>query len=395
LPDNSKKLLVVILTQQLTKHTYKQFNCNLRYKNWKILFLNVLPIVNKKLFNESLNVHSLKKRKNFVYLKNLNHLLKEINKIQKPFGYINLVRNLKISLFDILLKKKGGKKIYLESDQFIPAKVNFFSGFKFYFKVNKIFLIRKIFELLYAYVIKTIFKILSPSNDLFFIGDFAKYKILKKKLGNKKVFNIDNHDFEKYNLSKKRLRKKYIVYIDQDFGEDFDHKLNKLFPKKDFDKADYWHKLELFFRNIEKNYPQYKVKVAAHHRRNKINFSLKRKFIFNRTLDLIRDAKLVVGSSSSAFAYAILAKKPILLLSHDSFKYYSYRVLVDLNFLKKKLGLKIFNLNNVYNSKLLNKIDLFKYDDKKYKLYTDNIIANPQMILKGNMWKKILVVLNK
>tara|TARA_Y200000002_G_scaffold380880_1_gene393437 strand:+ start:854 stop:2038 length:1185 start_codon:yes stop_codon:yes gene_type:complete len=394
LSDISRKVLVVILTQQLTKHTFKQFNCDLRHKNWKILFLNVLPIVNKKLFNESLNIHSLKKRKNFIYLKNFNHLFKEINKIQKPFGYINLVDNLKISFIDNLLKKKGGKKIYLESDQFIPVETNFFSGFKFYFKINKIFLIRKLFVLFYSYLRKIIFKFLSPSCDLFFIGNFAKYKIFKKKLGSKRVFNIDNYDFEKYNLSKKRLKKKYIVYIDQDFGEDFDYKLNNFFPKK-INLADFWNKTELFFRNIEKNYPQYKVKIAAHHRRKKFNFPLKRKFIFNKTLDLIRDAKLVVGSSSSAFAYAILAKKPILLLSHESFKYYSYRKVIDIKFLKEKLGLKIFNLSSVYNSKLLNKNDLFKYDNKKYKDYTDNIIANPQMILKGNMWKKILVVLNK
>ena len=182
MPNYTRKVLVVILTQHLTKHTFKQFNCDLRYKNWKILFLNVLPLINKKLFHESLNVHSLVKRKNFIYLKNLNDLLKEINKIKKPFGYINLAHDLKISLIDILLKKKGGKKIYLESDQFIPLKIKWFSGFKFYFKLNKMFLIRKIFELFISYIKKIILYITSPSTDLFFVGSYFKYKMLKQKL---------------------------------------------------------------------------------------------------------------------------------------------------------------------------------------------------------------------
>ena len=328
------KTLVVVLAQQLTDHTYKQFNCDLRYKNWKILFWNILPLFNYKLFKESLNIHSFKRKKNFIYIKSFFQLIKELKKIKKPFGYLNLLNSLTTSIIDILLKKKGGKKIYLYTDEFIPVKPNLFSGFKFYFNKDKYLSIKKFFLLFFVYLKKIFTNILTPKPQLFFIGNYLVYKNLLKKVNKKKIYRVNNHDYEKYLLNKKKKKQKYIVFIDQDYGEDFDYKLNKSFKEK-INLKDYWNKLELLFKQIEFKYPNYKIKIAAHHRRNKFSFPLKRKFIFNKTLDLIKEAKLVIGSSSTAFSFAILAKKPILLISHESFFEYSYRRVIDLDFLKK------------------------------------------------------------
>ena len=43
------KILLVMLNQPLTRHTYKRFGLNTSYKNWKIIYWNILPIINRKL----------------------------------------------------------------------------------------------------------------------------------------------------------------------------------------------------------------------------------------------------------------------------------------------------------------------------------------------------------
>ena len=46
---NSTKILLLVINQPLTAHTYKRLGVNTIYKDWKIIYWNVLPFLNKKL----------------------------------------------------------------------------------------------------------------------------------------------------------------------------------------------------------------------------------------------------------------------------------------------------------------------------------------------------------
>ena len=61
------------------------------------------------------------------------------------------------------------------------------------------------------------------------------------------------------------------------------------------------------------------VKIAAHFRRSKNSCPIQKKFYFDQTLNLIKNSKFVVAHNSSSIDWAVLFKKPILLLNFKVF----------------------------------------------------------------------------
>ena len=61
--------------------------------------------------------------------------------------------------------------------------------------------------------------------------------------------------------------------------------------------------------------------IAAHPRRDKKDLpNIDKRFIFNKTPQLIRDSALVVLHHSTAISLAVLFKKPMVLLTLDEFE---------------------------------------------------------------------------
>ena len=95
------------------------------------------------------------------------------------------------------------------------------------------------------------------------------------------------------------------------------------------------------------------IKIAAHPRSNlgiekiKYNHSIFK----NKTFELIRDANVVVGHSSSSLQWAVIMKKPIILLTTDEIQneYYGkpWEKLIDS--FATTLGKKVINVNNISN----------------------------------------------
>ena len=55
-----------------------------------------------------------------------------------------------------------------------------------------------------------------------------------------------------------------------------------------------------------------KIIIASHMRRNINDQPIKRKFIFDKTIDLIKNSKLVIAHNSLSLQWAILFKKPVV-----------------------------------------------------------------------------------
>ena len=120
-----KKNLIIIVAQPLNYFNYYKWGFDKKFDSkWNIKFWNLLRIEDKKIYEAfSSKNHQIKKSKNFIDIKNILHLKKEIDSLPKDFFYINLsIFSLASSITDRLLKFKGGTCIFLRMNK-IPEEL--------------------------------------------------------------------------------------------------------------------------------------------------------------------------------------------------------------------------------------------------------------------------------
>ena len=103
----------MLINQPLTQHTYERLGVNTTYKEWRIVYWNILPIINRKLDKiYSRKGYRSKKDKSYIKINSLSDLIKEYKKIPNKFFYINgMGDKFSISLLDRILNFSGGTKI--------------------------------------------------------------------------------------------------------------------------------------------------------------------------------------------------------------------------------------------------------------------------------------------
>ena len=190
-----------------------------------------------------------------------------------------------------------------------------------------------------------------------------KKKVLKYKL---------NQVIQAEKCYKRKSKNNYIVYVDQEFESSFEQKITKN-KFNIINKEKYFNCLKLIFKNIEKKNKNKKIIIASHFRRSNKNLpNLNRKFIFDKTIDLIYNSKLIIAHNSTAINFAILFDKPIILLN---FKVLDYIALINSKVTEsfaEELSIQKIDIDLDYNYDLkkikklnFSKIRLARYD--KYK----------------------------
>ena len=118
------------------------------------------------------------------------------------------------------------------------------------------------------------------------------------------------------------------------------------------------------------------IKIAAH---PKSNFEMSQKkynhsIFVNKTFELIRDADIVVSHSSTALQWAIIMKKPIILVKTDEIQNASYAKIFnkDIDLFATVLGKRVVNLSQL--SSVNNWKDYLNVDDEKYEKYIENYV---------------------
>ena len=91
------------------------------------------------------------------------------------------------------------------------------------------------------------------------------------------------------------------------------------------------------------------IKIAAHHRRNFNNRPIARKFYFDKTLELVKNSKLVITHHSQAIEWAVLSNKPILLINFEIFDSITLALSREIETYHKKLSAKILRVDLNYN----------------------------------------------
>lgn len=384
-----KKLLIILVFFPLSQYYYKKFYFK-KNKKWKIQYWNLLGLYNKKIYKKFSNDKSIIKNKQFININSLNDIKKKFKKLPKSFHYISYVPySFKFSLIDRFLKIYGGKKSIIR----FSGNVNPVTTYDQLNFIRKNFNIKVLSKIILSffrginYIIYNEF--ISARPKKIFVPNQIWLNIFKKKYPKSKLIETFDYEYQIFNsLKKKDESKKFIVFVDQMADLPFDEQVlhNK---SKYLNSNNYWPKLNKFLNFCEKNY-QFKSLIAAHPRRNRKDLPpIDKKFIFNKTPQLIRDAALVILHTSTASRLAVLFEKPMIILTINEFEKMLGKTL-EMNKISNDLNLNLINLDsyNYEKSKQLINTRL-KINKKKYKDYQNKYIQ-----FKGNksnnIWKIVL-----
>ncbi len=377
-----KTQIVVLINQLLNPTNYERFNVGFKDKKIDLIFWSLTPLLNKKVFEEynSKNFNKIHK-KNFIYIKSLRELFKNIKRLKKNTIFLNLVgKNLKLLFLEFYLVFKRCIKIELAKDFFFLVEkkkyqsknkdINTLLNFGLFFTLSKGF------RFLYQKFFNKLYNIIEISPKYYFINN--EYSFKKFLNHSNKVFKYKSNQVlqaEKY--LKKKSKKNLIVYIDQEFENSFESKImNNKHNLMNKDK--FFNCLDLIFKDIESRDKTQKIIIASHFRRSKKNlFDKNRKNFFNKTIDLIYNSKLVIAHNSTAINYAILFKKPILLLNFkilDSISLINGKVTESFADELKLQKLDI-DLNYNYDFKQIDNLNLSNINLLKYDKYNTEYLS--------------------
>lgn len=393
------KSLFVLCSHFGTPHTVNQFGANYKNKKIKITVFNILPLLNPEVFKSFYKKENdiTVNNKNFINVKSYFELFKILYNSNKKSYFYNAAKlswlSTLVELFLINFKKF--KKVQIIGEISPVPKNKFLKEVLYFYKKDKVFLIMKILLFIYNKLFTAILNIISFNKfSHIFVDNKKYYEIFKKN--NFNTYKFDNDNYSKYLKSlKKKKRKKYIVFLDQDLDHNFEYSLRKIRISK-FDSKIYWKKMDFFFSELEKYFKyKYKIVIASHHRRPEGDYPIKRKFIHNNTGNLVKDSILVLAHHSLSINYAIFYNKPILLLTTDIFNLHTFTRKNFINLLRKKLGLKVVNIDNkiIFNKNLLEKFLII--DKKKYIKYFNKYLGFSFNQTKGEKWAVISKILTK
>lgn len=382
-----KKQLIILTGQPFTNFISQRFGSKINRKNWEKKYLYILPLLNKNLYKR-LKAYGFRhiKDKNFYTITSFKSLFFHIKKLNF-FFYINTIPGFFISEFiEIIFKLHKGQKIIFKHGYTLGKADSFFNQLYDIAKFDLLFSIKKIFFSFFTFTKKAILKIFYINPDFIFCANQINFDNVK--LNNIQRFRINSFDYNKFllkNLNKKKQIKNQIVFLDSNIEDSYENRLLGL-KKNYFDKSLYWKTMLKIFEKIEKQNDNRKIIIAAHMRRNIDDQPINRKFIFDKTIDLIKNSKLVIAHNSLSLQWAILFKKPIILIYQENFKYLALENTREINNLSKILDLKLIivdknfqiNFNNI-NIKKKIKVNYNKYNHfiKKYINFS-SLIKKPK-----------------
>lgn len=191
---------------------------------------------------------------------------------------------------------------------------------------------------------------------------------------NTNIIKAHSYDYDSFLLDKKNSKNEdntfdnYAIFLDQfaPHHSDFSEKNNNPYgnPEK------YFPPLNKFFDYVE-NESKTRVIIAAHPRSNYKaigNPYDKRKIIYGETLKLVKNAKFIFSHCSTSIGFAVLYKKPILILTN---KIFSKPLRQEIRNMASVFGGRPIELSNISN------LDLKKFlviKDKKYHQYRESLI---------------------
>ncbi|MDP6426174.1 MAG: hypothetical protein QF443_04215 [Dehalococcoidia bacterium] len=265
---------------------------------------------------------------------------------------------------------------------------------KFIFKF-KHFNLKKLKRLLYKPILAPVFGIRSP--DVCILGGEKSLELngTAALIGEKtELLWTHTHDYDTYltDLHKKEVEENIAVFIEPS-GPMFPW--DELLPHENaaWTVERYYPSQCRFFDYVEKELGL-EVIVAAHPKSNHADdhpeYYGKRRTIRNQILPLIKKSKLVMTHSSTALSFAVLEKKPILILTTAEFEENDIPTSREFKAIASSLGTIPINVDATpysidWGKKLLVNEDLYLSYEQLYLKKADSEKLNSWQILANRL----------
>ena len=378
------KKIILLYPNFFFEKDYKRFgvkyfiNQNIIFEVW-----NILPIFNKNIIKHITNKNYEDKSYHILNFENKYSLKESIKNINHDETAIITTMQPSIDnkwVFECLEKCKIKWGQYL-TNLYPEGKISLLNRLKIY-TMNSSLIKTKIYSL--------VLKLKSFGRSNYYFGkNYSPFFFIfsGNKGKNKSKFFLSNHckkisthtfamneiiennrEGKKKDLITKVLDTKYIVYLDEDVPNHKDpyyHGYNRTLCDKDI----FFSEINNFFEFIEEK-TKCKVIVAAY---PKSSYSIEnnpynREIFFGKTLELIRNAQLVLQHNTTAVNYSIIFEKPILFLTSKNYLL-PYRL--SILHLANELKMKAIDISSKVGWKTKTKVD-----NKTYEEYFDNYISS-------------------
>ena len=358
-----KKILILLWPYKFRKFDYERYELKeLKEKyNYEIIIHELIEFLYphfKKAYSEELLFKNTKKFKSLkdwrcelkrILLKNVKSKIVIIKHDMRGYTLNEFLINYELKKNNATLLEISGKGFPIYEGVInirnilskIINKIKNPSGFIFY--LNKIFFTR-------------ITKIFCQRKKIVIAGGMKKIneaKFLQKN----RIIKGNSFDYSNYLTNKKNLKSsnKYILFLEGPvplFPGDALMYNGKFYEGTT--KERWIPSLNKFFKDLERTF-NLKVKIAAHpkvkHKKNPTYYG-GREILTNRLYRTSLKAKFLISVWSTGHSYAIIYKKPSLLISSNE--------MVNLSFIKNQN-----NFGKSINSKIINIDDKFNVDKVK------------------------------
>ena len=378
---NYEKLILIVSSpfylSDFKRYGVKKFLDN----NYDITICNICPIVYPRLFYES-NKNELyggqlekiffKKNdlKNFLSINKNNLFILSIHHNSDTYFLFKFIKNFNIKyLFTIInivpsnIERNSSKK--LNYKKFLQLE-----------KITQVFKNRVIYNI-------NLFFNKAKSPEYLILGGSKSLESPQMLIVNDSTKRIWTHtfDYDEYLLNEKFASNKKNYYFKKNFAVFIDAPSplvnhDALIPgiSSPLTAEKYFPSLRNFFDIIE-NQLNLEVIIAAHPRSShsdRPDYFGKRKVIYNLTVDLIKNSKLVINRNSTAINYAVIYKKSIIF--HTSNEILDHDVMNgQINSMANLLDKTPINIDNLENIDLN---DQLKINNDLYIKYENHYIKN-------------------
>jgi|MDTB01.2.fsa_nt_gb hypothetical protein len=363
----NKKIVEVLIDQPINKIIFTKLNIEKLLKIHDVRFLS-LKFNNRSAFKNpqeklerGLNLthfESFKELKNFFKSKNSNTLICFGSFDQKTLNIID---------------KKRDHKIFYYGD-YLPTQEKNNLNSTILIKLKK-FLVPSNWNRVYRFLFQNTFKLQKNFSFVILSGgnDGLRQVKQKKIVGSKtNIIQINSYDLTRYQKYKKKNQilspsQNYAVFIDQYIPYHPDFALSGL---KNDEPDEYFSKINNFFNSFE-NSNNLQIEIASHPRAiYEQNPFDGRTIHYNKTLELIVNSKIVIGHSSSALSYAVLEKKPIILIATNR--------MINNDFYIKSfqsyLNCPLINISNRFELS-----ETYEFDELSYAEYIETFLGNREV----------------
>lgn len=369
----SQKKIIYLVSSHVSRRDYERLGIKNWIDNgWKVEVFDIT-----KFFLPTFSKYQNENKSNFYFeglsiFQNINEVLFTLKNLQDKVVFID---NIGFSSTEqrirraarnhgVLVRIKLGSIPISKNKRNIPSVLNLIT--------NPISLFDKIISFFKNKIEKIAVR--RYFSDYIVVGGIKSMSgINVKKTSIIKAHNMDYDIFIQEKITKLNKQTNSTVFID---GGGAYHSDNIRFGVTPGVTADnYYPVINSGLSEIEKSL-KLNIKIAAH---PKSNFSIIQKkynhpIFENKTFELIRDANVVVSHSSTALQWAVIMKKPIIIVTTDEIQNATYakNFKNSIEEFAAILGKRVVNLSQL--SSINNWKDYLNVDDKKYEKYIENYV---------------------